>query len=85
MPWFYDNIIRVGKKVSGTGAEHHTTSNDVQTLKASGYHYANAPDWLRDRNAHMKIWPRVNCFDLCKSSYFTYMKNMSDVIRRVMS
>ena len=39
-----------------------------------------------DRNAHMKIWLRVNCFDLCKSSYFTYMKKTHkiDVIRRMM-
>ena len=35
---------------------------------------------------HTEIWLTVNCFDLCKNSDFTYMKNTkSDVIRRVMS
>ena len=37
----------------------------------------------------MEIWQRVDCFDLSKSSYFTYMKKYkewchkeSDVIRQ---
>ena len=33
----------------------------------------------------MEIWPRVNCFDLCKNSYFTCIKKKkktkNDVIR----
>ena len=29
---------------------------------ASEYCSANAPDQLRERNAHMEIWLRVNCF-----------------------
>ena len=53
------------------------------------------PIFLRgcETDIHMEIWLRVNIFDLCKSSYFTYMKEKntksgvirSDVIRRVMS
>ena len=38
---------------------------------ASKYCYANVPDGCE---IEMHIWLRVNCFDLCKSSYFTCMK-----------
>ena len=40
----------------------------------------------QDRNAHMEIWLRVNCFDFCKSSFLTCMnlkKNFKKL--RVMS
>ena len=51
---------------------HEATRNGVQTSKASEYCsaskycYANVPNRLRDRNARMEIWMKVNCFDLCR-------------------
>ena len=74
---------------TGTTIEHKEkmfTRNDIQASKASKY--TVMPMFLTgcETEMHMGKQLRVNCFDLCKGSYFTCMKiTKSDVIWRTVS
>ena len=48
--------------------------NDAQTVKATNTAMSMFLTGCETDMHIWEIWLRVNCLDLCKSSYFTYVK-----------
>ena len=66
---------------------HSPTSNDVQIsmaceyCSARKYCYANVANQLWNRNVHMEIRLRINCFECVRVVILYFMKNSNYVMR----